>query len=439
MKILKYIILFLILGFYIKVNAQSETFCADFTLKIVEYLKHNQADSVALQFNNEVASKLKANDLKILWSQLETSMGTFQKAEGLQKFFNENMLIYERILFFENQSLKLRVTYDTNNKIAGLYFVPNRKARGELKLENNEFYSETEIKIGKTEAKMQGILCLPKQVKNFPIVVLVHGSGIHDKDETIGLTKPFKVLAHELAKNNIACIRYDKRAERPEGFDSLHSMQSMIVDDVLSAIELASQIEGVDTNRIVVIGHSLGGMLAPMIASQSRRVKAVILLAGNSRPLEDLILEQSIYLASRSGLTKDEKVQLKKLKKQVKNVKNLDKLKNPYNTDFPLGISYQEWKEFKEYNQVEKAKFISQPMLILQGERDYQVTMKDFNVWKSELKYKTNVYYRSFKGLNHLFCKGEGASFPEEYYDNCKIDAEVIAVITRWIQTDFKF
>jgi uncharacterized protein len=285
---------------------------------------------------------------------------------------------------------------------------------------------------------MSGILSIPKTGNNFPIIILVHGSGIHDKDESIGQNKPFKTIAHEMAKKGIACIRYDKRSEIPKVFDSIHPMQSMIIEDVLSAIDLAKKIENIDTSRIVVVGHSLGAMLSPMIAAQSKDVKAIILLAGNARPLEDLILEQSKYLVERDGITKDEKKEIIKIKKQVASVKNLGKVKKLNKNELPLGLSISSWQELNAYHQTIVAQSISQPMLVLQGERDYQVSMIDYKLWQSQLKTKSNVYFKSFPGLNHLFCAGTSKSYPDEYFSTCDFNMEVVDLMAFWILNNFK-
>ncbi len=93
------------------------------------------------------------------------------------------------------------------------------------------------------------------------------------------------------------------------------------------------------------------------------------------------------------------------------------------------------WLYLCNYNQVEEAKKITVPILILQGERDYQVTMKDFQIWKQELKEKRNVSFRSYPKLNHLFLEGEGKSFPGEYQYAGNIPEYVIEDISVWIHS----
>lgn len=417
--------------------SQSEEICKSITTNIPIWLEAQKNDSVSCHFDKAVGEKIKSNDLGKMWGQLKAMNGAFKNSDGLKQFNNDGYLIYELNLFFEYSGIKMLVSYDKENKIAGIFFVPNRTEKSPIKLETGEFFTEKAIEVGYDKKKMAGILTIPKNATSFPIVILVHGSGQHDKNEKIGPNKPFKVIAHKLAEKNIASIRYDKRLDIPSDFDSTKQMEEMIVKDVLAAIELAKQTEGVDFNKIVIIGHSLGAMLAPMIAAKCQDVKAIVLCAGNARPLEDLILEQTTYLFSKDGFSKVEKKAIKKMKKQVANVKKINTAKSPEKLDFPMGLDYLFWKEISNYHQTEVAKNITQPMLILQGERDYQVTMTDFNLWQSQLNHKTNVYFKSFPKLNHLFCTGEGKSVPDEYFKTCDFDEEVISLISNWINSGF--
>ena len=114
---------------------------------------------------------------------------------------------------------------------------------------------------------------LPNGVENAPVAILVHGSGPQDRDESFGPNRPFRDLAAGLATKGIAVLRYDKRTKRyPESFADLKNptVKEETVDDVSSAIEYLKYRPEIDGRRITVIGHSLGGMLAPGSPRQSR-------------------------------------------------------------------------------------------------------------------------------------------------------------------------
>ena len=129
---------------------------------------------------------------------------------------------------------------------------------------------ETDIQVCTGNFKLPGTLTLPKNGKDLPVVILVHGSGASDRDETVGANKPFRDLAYGLAERGIAVIRYDKRTKvygadsAPAGKEITFDEES--VDDALSAIKLARSIPTINPERIYILGHSLGGTLAPRIA-----------------------------------------------------------------------------------------------------------------------------------------------------------------------------
>jgi fermentation-respiration switch protein FrsA (DUF1100 family) len=144
-----------------------------------------------------------------------------------------------------------------------------------------------------------------------------------------------------------------------------------------------------------------------------------IVMAGNVRPLEELIIDQAEYLASLNGnLTAEDQAKLNEYKK------------NPLaGSNLPA----QYLADLKGYRPNVEAKNLDVPMLILQGERDYQVTMKDFVLWKSALGGRSNVTFHTYPKLNHLFVAGEGRSRPEEYQEPGHVDEQVVADIANWI------
>lgn len=214
---------------------------------------------------------------------------------------------------------------------------------------------------------------------------MVHGSGALDRDETIFRNKPFRDIAEGLAAKGIATLRYDKRTfvyRQP-----VTTMDDETILDALSAIRLARHY----SSRVYLLGHSLGAMLAPLIAERAEEPLAgVIMMAAPARDLETVVREQFDYLLP-SGASPAYKEQ------QIDNLRQ----RAPHYLQ-PQG-------------QTEAARRLSLPMLILQGERDYQVSMQDFQLWKQSLEGKSNVEFHSYPRLNHPFMEGEGKSTPMEY------------------------
>lgn len=166
--------------------------------------------------------------------------------------------------------------------------------------------------------------------------------------------------------------------------------------------------------KIFLAGHSLGGLLAPLIATRCPSVTGLILLAAPSRPQDDILKEQIRYLGSLNGNT-DETL----LAQQYQQVK--------------AAAPQIYWDYLDKYAPVMTACSLSVPMLFLQGERDYQVTMQDFAMWKLGMFGKTNATFLSYPTLNHCFMEGTGKSTPMEYNHPARVSGKVMEDIAKWV------
>ena len=284
-------------------------------------------------------------------------------------------------------------------------------------------FTARDVTVGDDQWKLPGTLLMPKGEGPFPAVVLVHGSGPNDRDETIGGAKVFRDLAEGLATRGIAVLRYDKRTfvhRQACANDRNFTMTRETVDDAVRAAALLRAQPGIDAQRIFALGHSQGGYMMPRIMQADPKLAGVVLLAGNVRPVEEIIVEQTEYLFRlNGGLNSTQQAQLEALRR------------DPWQMMAGIPESYR--ADLRGYDPVKTAKSSRIPMLILQGERDYQVTMTDFGLWKKGLAGRANVTLRSFPKLNHLFIAGEGKSRPQEYEQPAHVDVEVIDAIANWI------
>ena len=435
------LIVFSISGF-----AQNDSLCKSVAIQSVSWLRNGEAEKLHSYFTEKVASKLDVETVSTIWGQISTQYGKFEKIDTLYSKGILPKIVVDCILSFKKGRLKYRLTFNEENKIAGIFFIPYKtnKAKNREPQETQDFY-ESKYTFSNQGFEFPAMFCYPKDQKIKATVVFVHGSGPNDMDETIGPNKMFLELAHKLAKNGIASLRYDKRTYiakqtgKAEGLKT--DIDNVVVNDAVKAIEEVKKNEKLQDLKVFVVGHSLGAHLSPRIAQKSENLDGIILMAGNSRPLEDLVVEQYEYIYARGGLSKAEKTEIKKIKKQAKNVKRLEKdlRKNPnMELNLPLTNDTAFWLSISRYNPIETALSISTPMLILQGSRDYQVTRDDFKNWSKSLGPRKKTNYIFYSGLNHLFIRGTEKSYPEEYNRKGNISPVVIMDISKWIDDVIK-
>jgi dienelactone hydrolase len=343
---------------------------------------------------------------------------------------------------FARATLDVRLVFDHEGLLSGLWFAPHAPSPSPTPppYADTGSFREADVRVGHGELALPGTLTLPTSAGRYPAVVLVHGSGPHDRDETIGPNRPFRDLAWGLASRGIAVLRYDKRtmvhasliARNPAGF----TLREETVDDALAAIDLLRSTAGVDASRLFVIGHSLGGMLAPRIAGRDPGIAGLIILAGSTRPLDDILIAQHQYLARLDdSVTADEEQRLADLQRDLAEVRALSAVDRA-SPALILGAPPSYWLDLRAYDPVATAGRLTQPMLILQGGRDYQVTMEDFQGWETGLADRADVRLRVFPALNHLFMAGTGVASPAEYQIPGHVAREVIQAITDWINPD---
>jgi dienelactone hydrolase len=383
---------------------------------------------------------LPASKLEELWGSLQKQAGAFQQQTGTRASREQGYDIVYVTCQFEQMTLDAKVVFDASGLIAGLFFAPAQTTSYELPAYvKADSFQEQEVTVGRGEWALPGTLTLPAGEGPFPAVVLVHGSGPNDRDETIGPNKPFRDLAGGLASQGIAVLRYEKRtrqysAKMAAAQDTL-TVKEEVVDDALAAVDLLRQTPGIDPQRIFVLGHSLGGMLLPRIGAADGKIAGLIALAGATRPLEDIIIEQQTYLANLDGdISAEDQSALDQLAEQVARVKDPQLDASVPATDLPLSIPAAYWLDLRAYTPAETAKALTQPLLILQGGRDYQVTSADFDIWKTALSPRANVQFKFFADLNHLFITGQGPSTPAEYQASGHVAEQVINDIAAWIK-----
>jgi dienelactone hydrolase len=244
-------------------------------------------------------------------------------------------------------------------------------------------------------------------------------------------------LAEGLATRGIASLRYDKRnfvhaaKIKVEKF----RIHEEVLEDALAAAALLRRTPGIDGKRVYVLGHSLGGMAAPKLAMNDPALAGIIIMAGAARPLEDVVIEQVTYISTLPGPNGEgAKELLPKLKEQMAKIKDPKKIAEMPETERTFGMPPSYWLSVRELEPAPTAGKLNCRILVLHGDRDYQVTLDDFALFEKALAGKSNATLRRFANLNHLFMDGTGKATPEEYQKAGHVAKDVIDVLAEWLK-----
>ena len=360
------------------------------------------------------------------WINTVADMGGYKSVREITEEISASGTVINVILDYDNSGVRVLFSYSKNSKkLDGLWinFAPYESVA------NDDSYEEINISFGDSKNPIEGKLTLPKNIKNPPVAILVHGSGTHDEDETIGVNKPFRDLAHGLAKKGIAVIRYKENI--PKSLDE-YTIEDDCLNAASHAIKYAWSCGKVDTDRIIVIGHSLGGMMAPKIAADNKEVGGIVSLAGSPRRLEDIVLDQVKILnkADESITEAVYKFTLAQVNAQVKKVKELKES----SSELILGSPASYWYSLNQIDTSSIVKGLDIPIFIAQGSEDFQVYANiDYLAWQELLKGKNNVTCRLYDNLNHLFMPAQGRMDISEYNIKGTMEHKVIDDIAKWI------
>ena len=174
--------------------------------------------------------------------------------------------------------------------------------------------------------------------------------------------------------------------------------------------------------------------MAPRIAQKAKNeLHGVIMMAGPARPLDNIILEQIQYLDSISPDKQREDL-LKTTTRQVHYLHSPAFNKSSPTDSLPLHLKASYWLSIEAYQPLKIIKSIPTPFFILQGGKDYQVRMTDFNLWKKATRGKSNMTYKNYPGLTHLFMESKGVPSPDDYKHQSHIPDYVINDIAQWIK-----
>ncbi|MEO6155557.1 MAG: alpha/beta fold hydrolase, partial [Thermomonas sp.] len=390
-------------------------------------------------FNAQMAQAVPADKLQAVWESLPAQAGEAQGRGEAASMQQDETTLVKIPLHYAKAALVAKFAIDAEGKIAGFLIQPEEAPPAAAVTEDAP-YTETDLSVGEGERALPGTLSLPKGVASFPAVVLVHGSGPHDRDESIGPNKPFLDIARGLAAHGVAVLRYEKRTKaRPQDFtvkggaSGVYGVDDETTNDAVLAVDALRKVAGIDPARVFVVGHSQGGMMAPRIAAVSGHVAGLVLMAAPARSLLDIVIEQNRRLAVLDdGKTSDtERAALNTLIQQVATIRDAA---TDATTKTVMGLPAGYWRSIDAVDAVADAKSVDLPMLVLQGARDIQVVDADWQRWRDGFHDNAKVEFKLYEKLNHLGIPGEGDGNLAEYANPGHVDPQLIDDVATWIK-----
>ena len=404
---------------------------------VVLQLNNGNYCKVYRSFDATMKESLSKKQVKEVWENLLGSAGVLKSVADVKTTDRDGGIKQIGILHFEKLAIKMILSQRADKKINGLfltqlgYQLPSYALGIGTEKKRINFFSDS--------LELPGELIIPIKCNNCPLVVLVHGSGPHDKDETVGSIKVFYDLAMGLASKGIATFRYDKRfAVYPGLLSTQFDLYDETIHDAIAALLTIQKDTSLQFGKYVMLGHSLGAYSMPLIADAlERRLDGAILFSANARRLEDLIDYQMKYLTGFDDLITDEEEQII--------TDNIARSRNIRNGDYTDSTTAENllaywpgtfWKGVASYDPVTTLQSNNEtPFLLLQGEKDYQITMEDFAVWETAVGHMPNVSMQSFPGLTHLFTPTDAdRGSPQDYFAPNNVDEDVIGAIANWIK-----
>ena len=382
--------------------------------------------AVVSRFDETMASALDETALAQTMDGLALQFGALQQVADMQLAQAQNAAVFT--LVYANGTLNLTIVLNGEAQIAGLLLQPAAQPQA-MEKPLPEGVTETALKLfAGTERELSASLITPAAAQA-PYVVFVHGSGPSDMDETIGPNKPFRDLAYDLAALGVGSLRFDKVT-----FAHPELPCETVVQEYLEPVREALRVvrENAAASRIILAGHSEGGMLAPWLVKECG-FDGGISMAGTPQALWEVSYAQNLALISLM----DEEMRAGQLALVEAEKAKAEQLATLADDELVFGISAAYQRSIAELDQITLAQESEKPFLFLWGDRDVQVSAEAFGLWQQALGENALCSFRIYPGLNHLFMPAQEddsiLTVQAAYSRPSSVPAQVSEDLAEWI------
>ena len=426
--------------------------------KAVSNLQKGNYSALLKSCSEEFRRQVDANAMNSLMHQVSTQFGSLKSITLMQQESVQNMMQFSYKALFEKDSLLMLIAVQ-GKTITGFFLKPLEPVNAYVKPPYGSGFqmSQKEFTHGVSGFPLEGQLMWPARFDEtrLPLCILIHGSGPSDMDESIGPNKVFMDLALGLCKNGIGTLRYNKRTfQHAKAYaNGQISLREEVTDDVRAMIDFAMQQSWVDTNRIYLVGHSQGAIVAPSIMTSDKRIAGVVLLCGSAEPLTSILRYQLGWLDSmQSGRVTAE---VRKTQQLLDSFRTREWLQSQPGNRLVLGAPLSWWYEIDHAFTPEHLHQPGKRSLVLNAGKDYQIppmfyaslqagckagmieedTIFDANYLNIGRSMVSRCQAREYPELNHLMMTSDGSLKPSEYKRKGQhVDEQLIRDVAAWIR-----